>query len=77
MKRRAALRDACRRDLGARIVALLEERKKLERELAEARKQTVGGSGAPAGVGGGPTPSVVNGIKLAARARSSTFRRRS
>jgi alanyl-tRNA synthetase len=58
----AALR-AVPQDLSARIVSLLEERKKLERELAEARKQiaTGGSSGA-----GGDTRSV-NGVKLAAR----------
>jgi alanyl-tRNA synthetase len=62
----AALR-AVPQDLGARIVSLLEERKKLERDLAEARKQiAVGGSGAGSSSSGGDTKSV-NGIKLAAR----------
>jgi alanyl-tRNA synthetase len=54
-------------DLGARIVSLLEERKNLERELAEARKQiAVGGSGGGSASSGGDTKSV-NGVKLAAR----------
>jgi alanyl-tRNA synthetase len=54
-------------DLSARIVSLLEERKKLERELAEARKAiAVGGSGGGNSSSGGDTKSV-NGIKLAAR----------
>jgi alanyl-tRNA synthetase len=62
----AALR-AVPQDLSARIVSLLDERKKLERELAEARKQiAVGGSGGGASSSGGDTKNV-NGIKLAAR----------
>ncbi len=62
----AALR-ATPQDLSARIVSLLEERKKLDRELAEARKAiAVGGSGGGSASGGGDTKSV-NGIKLAAR----------
>jgi alanyl-tRNA synthetase len=59
----AALR-AIPQDLGNRIVSLLEERKKLERELAEARKQIA--TGGASGSSGGDTKSV-NGIKLAAR----------
>jgi alanyl-tRNA synthetase len=63
----AALR-AVPQDLGARIVSLLEERKKLERDLAEARKQIAiaGSGGGGAASAGGDTKSV-NGIKLAAR----------
>ncbi|HVO03233.1 MAG TPA: alanine--tRNA ligase, partial [Candidatus Cybelea sp.] len=50
-------------DVAQRIVSLMDERRKLERELAEARKQiaTGGASGA-----GGETRSI-NGVKLAAR----------
>jgi alanyl-tRNA synthetase len=58
----AALR-AVPQDLGARIVSLLDERKKLERELAEARKQIATGGSSSSG---GDTKSV-NGVKLAAR----------
>ncbi|GAB2176674.1 alanine--tRNA ligase [Dongia sp. agr-C8] len=62
----AALR-AVPQDLGQRIVSLLEERKKLERELAEARKQiAVGGSGGGASNAGSDAKNI-NGIKLAAR----------
>jgi alanyl-tRNA synthetase len=63
----AALR-ATPQDLGQRIVSLLEERKKLDRELAEARKQIAlgGGGGGGASSSGGDTKSV-NGVKLAAR----------
>jgi alanyl-tRNA synthetase len=62
----AALR-AVPQDLSARIISLLDERKKLERELAEARKQiAVGGSGGGGSSSGGDTKNV-NGIKLAAR----------
>jgi alanyl-tRNA synthetase len=63
----AALR-AIPQDLGARIVSLLDERKKLERELAEARKQiALGGSGGGGGSAGGGDTKSVNGVKLAAR----------
>jgi alanyl-tRNA synthetase len=48
-------------DLSARIVSLVEERKRLERELAEMRRQLATGGGA-----GNETRSV-NGVKLAAR----------
>jgi len=58
----AALR-AVPQDLGSRIVSLLEERKKLERELAEARKQIATGGSSSSG---GDAKSI-NGIKLAAR----------
>ncbi|WP_395017630.1 alanine--tRNA ligase [Dongia sp.] len=58
----AALR-ATPQDLSARIVSLLEERKKLDRELAEARKQIATGGSSSSG---GDTKSV-NGVKLAAR----------
>jgi alanyl-tRNA synthetase len=63
----AALR-AVPQDLSARIVSLLDERKKLERELAEARKQiAVGGSGGGGSSASGGDTKNVNGIKLAAR----------
>jgi alanyl-tRNA synthetase len=51
-------------DLPARVIALLDERKKLERQLAEAKKQLAMGGGngaAPAG------PEEVNGIKFIGR----------
>jgi alanyl-tRNA synthetase len=52
-------------DVPARIIALLDDRRKLERELAEARKKLAMGGGAKA-----PGDGVrnVNGIKLMARA---------
>jgi alanyl-tRNA synthetase len=63
----AALR-ATPHDLGARIVSLLDERKKLERELAEARKQiALGGSGGGGSSSSGGDTRSVNGVKLAAR----------
>jgi alanyl-tRNA synthetase len=40
-------------DVLGRVEALVEERKKLERELADARKKLAMGGGAPAGEGGG------------------------
>src|SRR5690606_5076081 len=51
-----------------RIAALLEERKKLERDLADARKKLAmgGGAGAAAGVDGGDARQIA-GIKLMAR----------
>jgi alanyl-tRNA synthetase len=59
-------------DMPARIAALMDERKKLERELAEAKKTiAMGGSsaGAAAGTGGGDI-SDVGGIKLMAKSVS-------
>jgi alanyl-tRNA synthetase len=49
-------------DLTQRIAALLDERKRLERELTEARKAAAAG-----GAGSGPTAKQVNGVTLAAR----------
>jgi alanyl-tRNA synthetase len=56
-------------ELPARIAALLEERKKLERELSEARRALALGGGAAAGgaAANGSGAKEVNGIKLATR----------
>lgn len=52
-------------EVSIRISALLEERRKLERELAEARRKLAMGGGA---AGGGDPVKDVGGIKLMARA---------
>jgi alanyl-tRNA synthetase len=62
----AAALKAVPQELGARIVSLLEERRKLERELTEARKQAALAGSGGAAASGGDTKSV-NGVKLAAR----------
>src|SRR5262245_11930399 len=49
-------------DLTQRIAALLDERKRLERELTETRKAAAAG-----GAGSGPASKQVNGVTLAAR----------
>jgi alanyl-tRNA synthetase len=49
-------------DLTQRIAALLDERKRLERELTETRKAAAAG-----GAGSGPAAKQVNGVTLAAR----------
>jgi alanyl-tRNA synthetase len=49
-------------DLTQRIAALVEERKRLERELTETRKAAASG-----GSGSGPAAKQVNGVTLAAR----------
>ena len=49
-------------DVGARVEALLDERKKLERELADARKKLALGGGAAAGAGAASENEVVNGV---------------
>ncbi len=56
-------------DVPARITALMEERKKLERELSDARKKLAMGSGTSIG-NGSPAAGVrdVGGVKLMARA---------
>ena len=59
-------------DMPARIAALMEERKKLERELSEARKTIAmggGSGGAAAGAGGGDVRDV-GGTKLMAKSVS-------
>ena len=56
-------------EMPARIAALMEERKKLERDLAEARKKLAMGGGAPATAGAGPAGVRQAGdVKLMARA---------
>ena len=56
-------------DVPARITALMEERKKLERELSDARKKLAMGGGAAAGSNGAASGvHEVGGVKLMARA---------
>ncbi|HEX5507262.1 MAG TPA: alanine--tRNA ligase [Pseudolabrys sp.] len=55
-------------DMPARVAALLEERKKLERDLSDARKKLAMGGGASAAAADGARQ--VNGVKLIARAVS-------
>jgi alanyl-tRNA synthetase len=56
-------------DVPARITALMEERKKLERELSDARKKLAMGGGAPAGSNGAASGvREVGNVKLMARA---------
>ena len=55
-------------DLPARLAALLDERKKLERELARPRRALVTAAGAAGGsAGAGPATRQVNGIAYAPR----------
>ena len=56
-------------DMPARIAALMDERKKLERELADARKKLAMGGGGSAGAANGASDvREVGGVKLMARA---------
>jgi alanyl-tRNA synthetase len=56
-------------DVPARIAALMEERKKLERDLSDARKKLAMGGGAPASNGAGAAGvREVGNVKLMARA---------
>jgi alanyl-tRNA synthetase len=55
-------------DVPARVTALLDERKKLERELSDARKKLAMGGGASAANGAPAGIREVNGVKLMARA---------
>jgi alanyl-tRNA synthetase len=55
-------------DVPARITSLLEERKKLERDLSDARKKLAMGGGASAGNGAGSGVREVGNVKLLARA---------
>jgi alanyl-tRNA synthetase len=55
-------------EMPSRIAALMEERKKLERDLSDARKKLAMGGGAPAGGGAASGVREVAGAKLLARA---------
>ncbi|WOH79310.1 alanine--tRNA ligase [Bradyrhizobium sp. BEA-2-5] len=55
-------------DVPARIAALMEERKKLERELSDARKKLAMGGGASASNGAASSVREVGDVKLMARA---------
>jgi alanyl-tRNA synthetase len=55
-------------DMPARVAALLEERKKLERELSDARKKLAMGGGGGKADGADDGVRQVNGVKLMARA---------
>ena len=55
-------------DVPARITALMEERKKLERELSDARKKLAMGGGAASGDGAAAGVREVGDVKLMARA---------
>jgi alanyl-tRNA synthetase len=62
LKGAAGLLRTTPEDVEARVAALLDERKKLERELAEAKKAlALGGGGAAAN---GPADEQVNGVKF-------------
>jgi alanyl-tRNA synthetase len=63
----AAALKAVPQEVSARIVSLLEERKKLERELADARRAAAVGNLGGGGSAGGSETRNVNGVKLAAR----------
>jgi alanyl-tRNA synthetase len=54
-------------DMPARVAALMEERKKLERDLAEARKKLAMGGGASASGGNGAEPSKAGGVTFLGR----------
>ena len=56
-------------DLPSRVVSLMEERKRLERELAEAKRKLALGGGASSGAGGDAASQIqeVGGVKLIAR----------
>jgi alanyl-tRNA synthetase len=60
----AALLRAPVSEVGGRLEALIDERKKLERELADARRKLAMGGGAS---GGGEAPREVAGVKFYAR----------
>jgi alanyl-tRNA synthetase len=55
-------------DMPARIAALMEERKKLERDLSDARKKLAMGSGTSVGNGAAAGIREAGGVKLLARA---------
>jgi alanyl-tRNA synthetase len=66
-KAAAAEAKAPLEELPARIVALLDERKKLERDLSDAKKKLAMGGGVAGGSGGDDDVRDVKGVKLMAR----------
>jgi alanyl-tRNA synthetase len=62
LRQAAATLKAAPDEVPARIASLVEERRKLERELADAKKQLAMGSGS--GKAAGPEPEQVNGHKF-------------
>lgn len=55
-------------DMPGRVAALMEERKKLERDLADARKKlAMGGGAAPSGGNGAAQPSKAGGVNFLGR----------
>jgi alanyl-tRNA synthetase len=69
LKHAAAEMKVAVEDMPARIAALLDERKKLERDLSDAKKKLAMGGGSPASAAGDGARDV-NGVKLIARAIS-------
>jgi len=63
LKKAAAALKASPAELPDRVASLLDDRKRLERELAEAKKQLATGGGS----GGGLTATDVNGVKVIAK----------
>ncbi|MFA5119692.1 alanine--tRNA ligase [Zavarzinia sp.] len=63
LKRAAAALKASPVDLPERVASLLEERKRLERELADAKKQLATGGGS----GGGLAPTSIGGVPVVAK----------
>jgi len=57
-------------ELTARVAALLDERKKLERDLTEARKKLAMGGGASSSGGAADDVETVNGVKVMAKVLS-------
>jgi alanyl-tRNA synthetase len=55
-------------ELPARVAALIDERRKLERELTEARKKLAMGGGSGAAAGAPDDVETVNGVKVMAKA---------
>ena len=66
LKQAAGLLRTAPDEVGARVAALLDERKKLERELAEARKALALGGGGSAGAASGASSAIedIGGVKF-------------
>ncbi|MFW5633861.1 MAG: DHHA1 domain-containing protein, partial [Erythrobacter sp.] len=64
LKAAASAIRATPEDVPARVAALLEERKRLEKELAEAKKALALGGGGGAAAAGGPAQETVAGVSF-------------
>ena len=66
-------KDGSPDEVTGRVVALIEERKRLERELADARRQLALSGGGSAGAAAAPADEQVNGVTFSGQVIDGLF----